>query len=454
MMKRHGLILRFDASDKVRVPVVEQDSEVTDIFFVPGKHRFDYGLSQLVDQLEKQGLIPTEDAFDLALLATLVFCADTRISREETSQDGWTREIDLYVPVSNVAAWTGVQRLLTDALKFLTGDRWRVFFRDRPRGFAKCLKKQVQGKLTAYSCVSLFSGGLDSFIGAIDLLARGEKPLLVSHYWDGMTSDHQNVCFALLKQQYPKGVFNDVRARVGFEKDIISEGGKEDTQRSRSFLFFALGTLVGSSIPKGVNLYVPENGLISLNVPLDYLRVGSQSTRTTHPFYMARFQDLLRGLNIPVTLTNPYQFKTKGEMVAECKDLAFLKANAKFTMSCSSETKGRWKGLKPMHCGYCVPCLIRRASLKRGLGVDDTPYQLKSLAAQPLNCAQAEGRDVRSFQMALSRLGTYPDFAKIAVVIPGPLMEFKDDMPAYAQIYERGLREVGALLKGVVAKPL
>jgi hypothetical protein len=453
-MKRHSLILRFDASDKVRVPVVEPDSTVTEIFFVPGEHRFDYGLSQLLDQLEKHGLVPTEDAFDLALLSTLVFCADTRISRERTSQDGWTREIDLYLPVGRIDAWTGVQRLLSDTLKFLTGDRWRVFFRNRPRGFAKCLKKPVQKEFPEFSCVSLFSGGLDSFIGAIDLLALGEKPLLVSHYWDGMTSDHQNVCFDRLTKQYPKAVFDDIRARVGFENDIIEDGGKEETQRSRSFLFFGLGALVTSSLPKGSTLFVPENGLISLNVPLDHLRVGSQSTRTTHPYYMARFQELLHGLDISFTLKNPYRFKTKGEMVTECKDLAFLKANAKHTISCSSETKGRWKGLKPMHCGYCVPCLIRRASLERGLKTDDTPYQVKSLQAQPLNCAQAEGKDVRSFQMALSRLATYPGFAKIAVMIPGPLTEFKDEIPAYAQMYERGLKEVGVLLKGVVAKPL
>lgn len=30
-------------------------------------------------------------------------------------------------------------------------------------------------------------------------------------------------------------------------------------------------------------LLVPENGLIALNVPLDETRVGSFSTRTTHP---------------------------------------------------------------------------------------------------------------------------------------------------------------------------
>ncbi|MDR3404780.1 MAG: hypothetical protein P4L99_19910 [Chthoniobacter sp.] len=427
---------------------------MTNIHFVAGEHRFDYGLGQILDELEKHGLLPTEDALDLALLAMLVFCADTRISRKGTSQDGWTREIDLYLPVSDVAKWDGMQRSLIDGLKFLTGDRWRIFVRKRPAGFSKCLKKQLQGQLPQFSCVSLFSGGLDSFIGAVDLLTDKESPLFVSHYWDGMTSEHQNVCIHVLERQFPHGVFDNIRARVGFENDLVEHGGREDTQRSRSFLFLALGALTGSSLRKDTTLYVPENGLISLNVPLDYLRVGAQSTRTTHPYFMARFQELLRSLNIPVTLKNPYQFQTKGEMVLGCKDIPFLRKNAKHTISCSSETKGRWKGLKPMHCGYCVPCLIRRASLRRGLKSDDTPYQIEDLRERPLNSAKAEGRDVRSFQLALSRLRQFPGFSKIAVMIPGPLTEFKDELPAFAEMYERGLQEVGDLLKRVVARPL
>ena len=69
-------------------------------------------------------------------------------------------------------------------------------------------------------------------------------------------------------------------------KDILLDGGIESSTRSRSFLFidFEIFALSGMG---GVNvLQVPENGLIALNVPLDTLRVGSHSTRTTHPFYM------------------------------------------------------------------------------------------------------------------------------------------------------------------------
>ena len=42
-------------------------------------------------------------------------------------------------------------------------------------------------KLKGLDCVSLFSGGLDSAIGAIDLLAAGRAPLLVSHAYKGIS---------------------------------------------------------------------------------------------------------------------------------------------------------------------------------------------------------------------------------------------------------------------------
>ena len=59
---------------------------------------------------------------------------------------------------------------------------------------------------------------------------------------------------------------------------------------------------------------VPENGLIAVNVPLDPLRLGALSTRTTHPFYIARWNDALDALGITGRIENPYWDRTKGEM--------------------------------------------------------------------------------------------------------------------------------------------
>ena len=58
---------------------------------------------------------------------------------------------------------------------------------------------------------------------------------------------------------------------------------------------------------------IPENWLIAPNVPLDPLRLGSNSTRTTHSHYMARWNDLLGSLCIDGDILNPYWDKTKGQ---------------------------------------------------------------------------------------------------------------------------------------------
>ena len=89
-------------------------------------------------------------------------------------------------------------------------------------------------------------------------------------------------------------------------------------------MFFAHAIAIASGIGHHVDLYVPENGVISLNIPLSIMRLGSLSTRTTHPYFMGMLQSLLSKLDINVSLVNPFQMQTKGEMMRTCKDLDFL----------------------------------------------------------------------------------------------------------------------------------
>jgi hypothetical protein len=446
-MKRHSLICRFTAEDEQPISVSEHGSTVTEILFVSDEGTFDYGLGGLLGRLGELGLQPSEAAFDLTLLAALVFCADVRINRESDSQDGWSREMDLYVPVHDVARWTSESALLSRTLRFLTGDEWRIFFRQRPEGFDSIVP-QTAPALPRFSCAALFSGGLDSYIGAIDRLDAGETPLLVSHYMDG-ASEYQKKCFANLQREYPKTDFDIARAYVSFKADTMPGSTGESTQRSRSFLFFALGILAASGLGQSRTLYVPENGLIALNVALDPLRVGALSTRTTHPFYMARVNELLGNVGIPVTLENPYRHMTKGEMIAAVKNQPLLRRSAKDSMSCSSPAKGRFEGLPRGHCGHCVPCLIRRAAMIRGFSADDTGYQIPDLAGANLKAKSAKGEHVRSFQYAIQRLHQNPASAGWVIHSPGPLGDVPTEWPALSAVYSRGLAEVENVVRGI-----
>lgn len=179
----------------------------------------------------------------------------------------------------------------------------------------------------------LFSGGLDSLIGAIDCLevTNGEPLCLVGHHdpnIGGVQKDQEQI-LEVLRTLYPN------RCRpilVG-----VGHSGKsaEITMRSRSVLFVALGIVIAAHLGDRTPLLIPENGTIALNVPLTPSRRGSCSTRTAHPHYLALLQDWLDGIGLAHPLQNPLLDKTKGEAGAQCLNQAALKKTALLSCSCA-----------------------------------------------------------------------------------------------------------------------
>jgi len=453
-MRRFSLIGRLGPDDKGKINLVQSDSDVFEIDFLDGDLRMGFGIGHALDQLAFLGLQPSERAIDLVVLAALVNAGDTRVSRKLNAQDGWTREIDLYIPVSDSAVWTASTKSIESMLRFLSGDRWRVFFRERTKRTRSLAAAPTCLAIDGLTKVSLLSGGLDSLIGAVDLLSDSERPLFVSHYWDSETAKAQAYILDRLENRFGKEAFKSLRVRLGFDKHHLTTEETENTQRGRSFLFYSLATLAASAIDGRTMVDIPENGLIALNVPLDPLRFGALSTRTAHPHFIASMQRLIDALTLDVELNNPYRHMTKGEMVANCADKPFLEKIVANSMSCSSPAKARYKKLSPRHCGYCVPCLIRRASLEVGLdGDDETLYTVEDLKGHILASDQPEGEHVRSFQLMAKRIRAKPALAKILVHKPGPLHDEPDEIADYAEVFLRGVLEVAELLKGVRVRP-
>lgn len=449
-MRRHLLVGRFGPKDAVKVPAAS-DEQMSELDLLVGD-RLGHGIGYALSDMADLNLAPGEVAIDLMVLAAHIHAADTRIARSTESQDGWSREIRLVVPVSDPRLWADASSIVKRALDFLTGDRWQIGFRSRPNKFATLSKPRPKPLLPVpFDAVNLFSGGLDSLIGAIDNLEKGGSPLLVSHAGEGAVSKSQEQCYDVLKEAYPASSFDRLRIWMAFGDGLIDGVESESTTRGRSFLFFSLGVAAGGGLGRRFILRVPENGLIALNVPLDPLRLGALSTRTTHPFYMARWNELLDALGIDGELVNPYWDKTKGEMAAECANPDVLRNAVNHSLSCSSPAKARWRGEPQGHCGYCLPCLIRRASLA---GNDPTDYGVPDLTAYTLDTRQAEGQQVRSFQLAIRRLAKRPELAKVLIHKPGPLSDHPDRIEAYAEVYRRGLEEVGAILTDVRTAPL
>lgn len=455
-MRRHVIAGRYGTDDRTRMPLGEDEVE-TRLDLVVGDRTLDHGIGRALTDLSRLGVFPSEMGIDVLMLAAHVHAADTRVSRDSESQDGWTRELRLIVPVSNPDRWQAAASIFERLLNFLTGDRWSLGFRARPPRFAKVAPTTPARLLgPPFDDLALFSGGLDSLIGAIDALEAGRTPLLISHAGEGATSDAQATIFEALKTHYRGRAFDRLRLWMTFPDGFVRGSSGENTTRGRSFLFFALGVFAGTGLDGTFTLKVPENGLIAVNVPLDPLRLGALSTRTTHPFYIARWNDALTVLGISGRIENPYWDRTKGEMAEECANPALLRQLTPASLSCASPTKGRWQGLSTQHCGYCLPCLIRRAALLKGLRPDTDPtvYTVHDLTAHALDTRQSEGVQVRSFQLAIERLRGRPGLAPILIHKPGPLFdESPQRQAALAEVYRRGLEEVGVLLKGVRTRP-
>jgi 7-cyano-7-deazaguanine synthase in queuosine biosynthesis len=377
----------------------------------------------------------SDEAIDLFYIANFVYYADKFIKRSQFN-DGWTRYIFLSIPVLSYDIWANQTDLLENMLGFLSGDLWKIEFRKRELNLTetKAKEKYIQSseKKVDCQCISLLSGGLDSFIGAIDLLESGLSTLFVSHFNQGRSLHPIQIDIKTkLASKY------NLNYETFYEFNSTPSGGSEPTTRSRSFLFFSYAACISSTFSKSLDLYVPENGLISLNIPLTNSRIGSSSTRTTHPYYMKLFCELLSILNIKVTLKFPYRFKTKGEMILECSNRDFLNEHYSETMSCSHPDNVMYRRLESMHCGTCYPCVIRRAAIKKAGLLDATLYK-----DDKFQNGLTSKRNLKIYQLALAEFENYTDY-ELLVLKSGSLYS---DTDKYADVYKRGMIELDSLI--------
>lgn len=390
-------------------------------------HSEGYIGNSITEKVKTEKLNPAPKAWDLLSIALSVIAADHAGHRKKT-HDGWTRNFDLTIAVNDSHFWNNQAGLLAKQLGFLTSDRWKLTFVDG--GFQP---KQSIIQDPENDSVTLLSGGLDSFIGIIDLFSKGLKPIAVSQ----VVNDDSR------KQKDIVGLFTPHIRLIQFNHNVkVPNHESPPSQRARSIIFLAYGVLVASSLKKHksgqeVTLFMCENGYISLNPPLTRIRIGSLSTRTTHPIFLSHFQKLLDNTGLKIRIENPYQEKTKGEMLEECLNQDILKSYASNTTSC-----GRYRVHKHMHCGRCVPCLIRRAAFKRWGQPDKTAYKYENLAQKSDDYANYD--DVKSAALAISEVKIKGLEAWLGAYLNTSIL---GDTSSYKKTIVNGLSELEKLLK-------
>jgi len=185
-------------------------------------------------------------AFDFLFFAVLIYNIDRFVNRHIFSLEGWTREIVITnMPVLHVDKFQRVKAKMDNAINFLTGDVWNINY---------CVSFQAKenimnwGDISVFEKVCLFSGGLDSLIGAIDELetiSQQKKLFLISHKDLGKEGiDQNNIMTIFSRQHLYENKYSQIQTSVGIgKKDMGERIARESTFRSRFIIIYRYGNL-------------------------------------------------------------------------------------------------------------------------------------------------------------------------------------------------------------------
>ena len=247
--------------------------------------------------------------------------------------------------------------------------------------------------------VALFSGGVDSFAGAVDgLIGERKRLALVGHHSCPKVFSIQKELIEGLKR-------GGLAGQIFYAPVNVTNTGiaaREYTQRTRSFLFACLALVLTRMFERDEFTFY-ENGVVSLNLPIAKDVLGARATRTTHPKVIRGFEELFSAvLERDIAIRTPFQWLTKKEVTRKAVEHGF----GHLLATTSSCTRPRdWTRYR-RHCGACSQCIDRRFGiLAAGFGDLDPAerYELDLLLGD-----RSLDRDVR---MAVAYVKFFQNFA-------------------------------------------
>lgn len=302
---------------------------------------------------------------DLLEIAGYIYAADRMTKRGNPTQveyHAWSRTFHFFIKVRDVKFWQkkSVAENLSKLLAFVSGDLSYNFT------FVEGGKDAGQGNLfdnenvfldtKENSAVALFSGGLDSLAGALDLLnTTNQNLILISHQSNNFAvTKIQKDIFNLLNKDFP-----DRLQRFPFTCSLRGERAVEETQRTRIFLYTAIAYSL-MSLADEKSIYVFENGMTSINFPKRQDMMNARSSRTTHPQTINLLEQFFTTISsTPVKVKHPFFTLTKTDIFEKIKKfdkLSYLNS----TITCTRTFNISKKETLSFHCGECSQCIDRR----------------------------------------------------------------------------------------------
>ena len=297
-------------------------------------------------------------AADLVKIASYAYSADQSVSRggeADVYSRKWHRQMRLAIPVSDPRFWK--RRLTSTALQvtlgFVSDDAWEFHFTKAKAAQSQLLLGLPENKIHSDpDCVVLLSGGADSLSAAVAAIESGRRPLLVSHRTSPATDARRHRLVQALRRRYPNRSLPEIGAWIHRRE---SEA-RERTQRTRSFLFASLASACAHHLGIG-DVVLADNGVVSLNLPINRQFTGARASRSTHPKFLRLFNALLAEIFAdPPRVRNPLWNRTRSEalrLLVESGNADLFEA----TISCS-RARGLTRAMP--QCGYCSQCVDRR----------------------------------------------------------------------------------------------
>jgi hypothetical protein len=347
---------------------------------------------------------------DLLEIAAYIYCADQRLSRGTDRLanfgESWRRNLHFTIPVREPELWQQdeVQRLLAETLGFLSDDSYSFEFHKatRPLQSRELYFQDLIDASADYDTVAMFSGGLDSFAGALqEVVLRDQSVCLVGH---SSSTKVRSIQQKLVEELKTRGLDRRITyIPVWVTNDNVRVS--DYTQRTRSFLFACLGLVIAHMSGKDSFTFY-ENGVVSINPPVAGDVLGGRATRTTHPRVLRGLEELFSILlDRPIAIANPLQWLTKSE-VALLVQKAGMADLLPLTNSC---TRPRSWTAAHKHCGACSQCIDRRFGiLAAGLGEFEPASNYK---VDLLTADRSTGDDLRiavSYVSFFRKIGATP----------------------------------------------
>lgn len=336
--------------------------ETTATYWPAGLHQpselLRWGADLRLDDRWAVGRLDLSDAAaDLLEVASTIYATDRLVPRGPWRRSGygsdWRRAMRVRIPVRDISAWHGVRRHLAAMLSWLTDDDWTLEFAAGQGPLTKLQQPLLPVPLSDVD-VLLFSGGLDSTAGlARDLSGAVRDVVAVSVYTNSrMQVLQREIVGVLNRTAHRRALPVQYQVQLGLDD-------RENTQRSRGFLFLAAGVASAWALGRD-RLRVHENGIGAINLPYLRSQVGSQATRAVHPRTVTMMEQLARQLSgHPFTIETPHLEMTKAELVRACSPVADGALSR--SLSCDYGFATRIPGTRP--CGACTSCLLRRQAL-------------------------------------------------------------------------------------------